>query len=69
MFKPVLLASAFSISGLTKLGLLLHISGDNMEICGLTSRTPYLFELNDGKFTKRELRVGERIEYLLKINN
>ena len=40
-----------------------------MEICGLTSRTPYLFELNNGKFTKRELRVGERIEYLLKINN
>tara|TARA_Y100000389_G_scaffold661_3_gene680 strand:+ start:1608 stop:2555 length:948 start_codon:yes stop_codon:yes gene_type:complete len=50
-------------------GLLLHISGDDMEICGLTSRTPYLFELNNGKFTKRELRVGERIEYLLKIND
>jgi dipeptidase E len=50
-------------------GLLLHISDNNMEICGLTSRKPYLFEIIDGKFVKKRLQVGERIEYLLKTNN
>ena len=46
-------------------GTLLHISDNNMEICGLTSRTPYIFELIDGNFTKKPLHIGERIEYLI----
>ena len=49
-----------------KEGSLLHISGDQGEILGLQSRKAKLMQIENGKFTSKNISVGSRIDNLLK---
>lgn len=42
-------------------GTILHVSDNNYEIVGLTSRTAYFFKLKNGKFTKQPISIGTTI--------
>lgn len=49
-------------------GTCLHVSGDKAELVGLQNRPAVLMRIINGKFDKKYIKTGNRIDNLLKLN-